>query len=100
LHTRPELNLLIDGLSPTVTRSDIVALFSCCGTVTAVEIMSDADGLSLGVGRVTMMTKEEVRFAIQAYHRCHFRGQTLLVFEETTMNRKEALWNNRRLKRP
>ncbi len=96
----PELNLLIDGLSSTVTESDIASLLSCCGTVMAVEIVMDADGLPLGIARVTMATKEEVRSAIQAYHRCQFRGRTLLVFEDTTTSLREEVWNTRRSNQP
>lgn len=94
MHSAPELNFVVDGLSATVTESDIVALFSCCGTVKAVEVVTDADGMPLGVARVTMSTKEEVRFAIHTFHRCRFRGHTLLVFEDATMNRREELWNS------
>lgn len=100
MHTPCDLSLLIDGLSSTLTRADIVALFSSCGTVTAAEIVSDADGMPLGVARVTMSTKEEARFAIRTFHRCQFRGHTLLVFEDVTKNQREDLWNSRMFKRP
>ena len=100
MHTPSDLNLIIDGLSSTVTQGDIVALFSCCGTVTAAEIVIDADGMPLGVARVTMSTKEEARFAIHTFHRCHFRGHTLLVFEDATTNQREDVWNSRLSKRP
>ena len=93
--TPPELNFIVDGLSATVTQSDMTALFSSCGRVRAVEIVLDADGLPLGVARVTMATKEEAWFAMQAFHRCRFRDHTLLLFEDTTMSRKEDLWNSR-----
>jgi len=95
LHTPPELNFIVDGLSATVTQSDMTALFSSCGRVKAVEIVIDADGLPLGVARVTMATKEEARFAMKAFHRCRFRDRTLLLFEDTTMSRKENPWNSR-----
>ncbi|MGC3973682.1 MAG: RNA-binding protein [Nitrospira sp.] len=99
LQTPSDLNLLIDGLSETVTRADIVSLFSSCGRVTAAEIVIDADGMPLGVARVTMLTKEEAGFAIHTFHRCQFRGRTLLVFEDATKNQREDVWNNRLLKR-
>lgn len=100
LSITPELNLLIDGLPATVTESDIAALLSCCGTVVAVEIVMDTDGLPLGIARVTMTTKEEVRFAIQTYHRYQFRGRTLLVFEDATKSLREEVWNSRRANQP
>jgi len=100
VHHQPELNFIVDGLSATVTQSDMIALFSSCGRVKAVEMVLDADGLPLGIARVTMATKEEAGVARHAFHRCRFRDRTLLLFEETTMNRKEDSWNRRLSQQP
>lgn len=94
------MNLVVDGLSPLVTEADILALFSACGTVTAVEIINGAAGKPLGVARVTMATVEEGYLAIAAYHRCRFHDHTLLVFEDTAANRREEVWSTDLSKRP
>lgn len=95
-----DMNLVIDGLPVTATEADISALFSACGTVTAIEIVNGTAGTPLGVARVTMATVKEGQLAIATYHRRRFHDHTLLVFEDTVANRREELWNAHISKRP
>lgn len=94
------MNLVIDGLPISATETDIRALFSACGTITAIEIVQGTAGNPLGVARVTMATMEEGQLAMATFHRCRFRDHTLLVFEDTVANRREELWSANLSKRP
>lgn len=58
--------LYVENLATDTTETELTDLFSAYGNVSEVNIALDCDGKSRGFGRVTMMTTEGARAAIQA----------------------------------
>ncbi len=74
--------LFVGNLSFQTTENDLQDMFSACGSVTDVNLVTDRmSGRSRGFAFVTMSTPEEAQSAIQALNGKHVGGRDLSVSE-------------------
>jgi RNA recognition motif-containing protein len=73
--------IYVENFAADITESELTELFSAYGNVADVNIAFDSDGKSRGFGRVTMVTSEGARAAIQALNGKTVGAATLAVAE-------------------
>jgi RNA recognition motif-containing protein len=73
--------IYVENLADATTETELMDLFSTCGNVADVNIAVDADRKSRCFARVTMVTPEGARAAIQALNGKTVGTATLAVSE-------------------
>ena len=70
----------VEGLPPSITVQELKDLFSECGPVFSVELMTTVEGHPMGIAKVTMGQVEGAEKAVRILNHIQLDGRTLLVF--------------------
>lgn len=73
--------LLIDGLPPTFTDTQLKKLFAPFGTILSARVILDVRGKSMRMAEVEMSMAREARNALTSLHDSSVEGALILVFE-------------------